>query len=597
MRRTRFVPRGRWARWTLAAAAVVVSLSGPALAERPSAPRLLPDNTAAFLWVPDAPELSQRFMNTALGKISQDPQLKPLVNQLYGSLAEAVANVQDRIGLSLPELLAIPQGELCIAVVAPDEEEPQLVALLEVGDQLSNARKLLDRVTDALDQTAANKSQETVADTKILVYDGVGKRRRRLILLEKDSTVVIGSSVEVLKGILTVWNGGEGRTIGRDKDFAAIMHRSGSADQKPHLVWYADPIALMRSIGYENPGTRLALAMFPALGLDGVKALGGSYTLDAGQFDAVVHAHLLLDSPRTGIPKMIALKSGSTEPEPWVPADVASYTTLNWDFQTTFDTAESLFDGFRGKGALANALDSRFKEPIGLDVQKELLPALAGRVTHLNWLERPVTVRSQATLVAFQLVDPKAFDEVLQRVVKKNEAFLTRHSYGGKEYFRYTPPRLSEEQEGPPRPLPCFGIVGDYLIVTDRPSIYEKAIVTAASSSESLADSLDFKLIASKIAGRSGGIQPGMISFERPQEGMRLMYEMAVSDDSRQQLRQQAENNPFLKSLGAALDEHPLPPFAVIEQYLAPSGAMVVDDETGLHYTAFSLRRQTETEE
>ena len=586
------LPRCGWVRWTLATAVVVVSLSGPVLAERPSAARLLPDNTAAFLWVPDAPELSERFMNTALGQISQDPQLKPFVNQLYGSLAEAVATMQDRIGLSLSELLAIPQGELCIAVVAPDGEQPQLVALLDVGDQLSNARELLDRVTDALDQTGAEKSQQTVADTKILVYDGVGERRRKLIFLEKDSTVVVGSSVEVLKGILSVWNGGEGRTLGQDKEFAAIMHRSGSTDQKPHLVWYADPIALMRSIGYENPGVRLALAMLPALGLDGVKALGGSYTLDAGQFDAIFHAHLLLDSPRTGIPEMIALESGVTEPEPWVPADVASYTTLHWDFQTTFDTAKSLFDSFRGEGALANLLEKRFKEPIGLDVEEELLPALAGRVTHFTWVERPITMQSQATLGAFQLVDPKAFGEVLERVVKKNEAFLTRQSYGGKEYFRYTPPRLGDGQEEPPRQTLCFGIVDDYLVLTDRPSIYEKAILTAAGSSESLADSLEFKLIASKIAGRSGGTQPGMIMFERPQEGMRLMYELAVSDDARQQLRQQAKTNPFLKSLGAALDEHPLPPFAVIEQYLAPSGAMVFADQTGFHYTAFSLRRQ-----
>jgi len=36
-----------------------------------------------------------------------------------------------------------------------------------------------------------------------------------------------------------------------------------------------------------------------------------------------------------------------------------------------------------------------------------------------------------------------------------------------------------------------------------------------------------------------------------------------------------------------------LPPFAVTRQYLAPGGAMVVD-ETGIHYTAFSLRRKAE---
>jgi hypothetical protein len=35
-----------------------------------------------------------------------------------------------------------------------------------------------------------------------------------------------------------------------------------------------------------------------------------------------------------------------------------------------------------------------------------------------------------------------------------------------------------------------------------------------------------------------------------------------------------------------------LPPFEVLQRYLAPGGTVVVDDETGLHYTDFSLRRK-----
>ena len=42
------------------------------------------------------------------------------------------------------------------------------------------------------------------------------------------------------------------------------------------------------------------------------------------------------------------------------------------------------------------------------------------------------------------------------------------------------------------------------------------------------------------------------------------------------------------------MDEQPLPPFAVLQRYLAPGGVTVTDDETGLHYTAFSLRRKTD---
>jgi hypothetical protein len=335
------------------------------------------------------------------------------------------------------------------------------------------------------------------------------------------------------------------------------------------------------------------VATLPTLGLDGLKALGGSVTFDAGQFDSIASFHVLLDSFRTGILKMIALESGETDPERWVPADVANYTTVHWNFQTTFETLTSLYDGFRGEGALARDLERRFEKPIGLDFENDLLPALAGRVTHFNWIERPITRRSQATLVAFELSDPEPVALALQTLSEKFDAFLKRRSHGGKDYLQFAPPQRSDEPNGPPQPTPCFGVLYDYLVITDRPSLYQKAIATGQGSGESLADALDFKLVVSKIR-RGPGAKPAMISFERPQEGLRLLYELAVADDTRQGLRRQAENSRFFKSLDTALEKHPLPPFAVLERYLAPSGAVLADDVSGLHYTSFTLRRQEE---
>lgn len=580
--------------WCVASVVGVAGPARPALAERPTAVKLLPDTTVGLLWVPNASEVAERFQNTATGQMFQDPQLKPLVDHLYGRAAEAVGNVQDRIGLSLSELLAIPQGELAIAIVAPEEGPPEVVVFLDVGDQLSNARKLLKRATDALEESGAKKSEETVGDTKLVVYEGVGRRRRNLILVEREATVVAGTNVEVLRRILAAWNGEESKTLAQSSKFAAVMRRSGSQEQKPHVVWYADPIAIMQCIGRDNVGVRVAVAMLPPLGLDGIKAVGGSFTLDVGEFDSIAYAHVLLDPPRTGVLEMLALESGSAEPEPWVPADVANYMTLHWDFQTTFTALVELYDSFSGEGAFDNLLQTRIKKPIGIDVKEDLLPALAGRVTHYTWIERPITLRSQATLVAFQLTDPKAFTEVLERVFEKHGAFLKRHSYAGKEYFQLSPPRMRDEPGRPPQPIPCFGVLDDYLILTDRPALYEKAIVTAAGSGDALADALDFKLIASKISTRAAGTEPAMISFEQPEEAMRFLYELGISDGVRGQLRQRAENNPFLKTLDTALEKNPLPPFAVIQRYLAPGGAMLIDDETGLHYTGFSLRRKTE---
>jgi hypothetical protein len=102
---------------------------------------------------------------------------------------------------------------------------------------------------------------------------------------------------------------------------------------------------------------------------------------------------------------------------------------------------------------------------------------------------------------------------------------------------------------------------------------------------------LDFKLIAAKIARTAAGNQPVLISFNRPEEGMRWLYDLVQSEGTKERLRQAAQENPFWKRIQEALEKNPLPPFEVLQQYLAPGGAMILDDQTGLHYTSFTLRR------
>jgi len=585
-------------RWPASAAAVLLlagGLAGTALAQRPSAPRLLPDTTVALVSVADGPEMARRLMKTAMGRMSQDPQLKPLVGHLYGSLTQAVGEVQEQIGLSLPELLALPQGEIALAVVAPAEAPPAFVALLDTGNQLSKANRLLDRLTARLGESGAAKLEQTFAGTKLVTYERVGPEGRKLSFFEKDATFVIGSDPEVLKQILTVWNGGKGKTIANNPNFTAVMQRCGGAgSEKPQLILYADPIGIMRAIGQENTSVRVAVAMLPVLGLDGLTGVGGSLALDTEQFDLVMHAHVLLGTPRLGIVKMIALQSGDSEPERWVPADVASYMTLHWNVSQTHKELTTLYDSFNGAGAFSELLRQRFLQPTGIDVEKELLPALDGRVTRITWIGRPVTPQSQTWLMALKLKNAAVFQQAIEKLSSRPEAWFERQTWAGKTYYQV---RMSLPPDLPPErrpPLPCFGILDDYLLVAGRASLYQKVLSTLGEGAPSLAGDPEFKLIAGKIRRQSGGGNPALVTFSRPEETVRWLYELAVSEQTRQGLSQQAENSRLFRALDGALKENPLPPFAVLRRYLAPGGAMVVDDPTGLHYMSFTLRRETE---
>lgn len=602
---------------------------------RVSAIKLLPENTVFLLWVPSAPELAKRFMNTAMGRMSQDPQMKPLVQDIYGSVVDAVANLRDQIGLSLPELLEIPQGEILVGVVAPEQGPLGAVLLLEAGAQMDRVRQLLARGSEAVEkQPNVQKSEQMVEDTKVVIYDGLGRERRRAVYCEKDGCLVLSTELEILKGVLSAWRGGAEKTLANNERFATIMkHCRGAKEQTPQFFWYLDPIGLLRKIGQENIQIRLFVASLPALGLDGVLGMGGSLAYDVGQFDEVAHFHLLLDNPRSGIVEMIALDPGEVRPEPWVPPDVASYTTFHWRFQTTLKNLAKIYDSFQGEGAFSAAMRRRIMDQTGIDLEKEILPVLDGRVTYFTRINReePLSLQSNSWCWALRLKESQPIEQALEKLAKKYEKNIRSESFRLTKYYHVTlpePPRPAAKpdskaptpqgpsnaqapqpkrkersgfgpggpggfgpQEPPRPPEPCLGIVQNYLIIADRPSTYEKVLTQAETPRETLADALDFKLIAAKIARTASGNQPVLIGFNRPEEGMRWLYDLVQSERTQQRLRQVAQENPFWKNVQTALEKNPLPPFEVLQQYLAPGGVMILDDETGLHYTAFTLRR------
>jgi hypothetical protein len=567
---------------------------------RPKMTELLPENTLGVISIPDTQELATRFMNTSTGRMSQDPEMKPIFDQLYGSMSELVGTVQDKIGLSLPEIVAIPQGEVTFAVVAVKDAPPSMVLLLDAGDHIANARKLFDRWMAMIsgDENSAAKREVTIKDVKITVFDNVGNGRT-IAVFEKDSTLVVGNNVDVVKGILATWNGEKGRVLSDNSNFGTIMNRcQGTQENPPQIIWFVDPINIMRSIAEQNMSLRLGVAMLPVLGLDGLSAIGGSLTYDAGQYDAVSHIHILLENPRSGIIKMIALEPGVSKPESWAPSDVASYMTVHVKVETAIKTLAPMYDSLAGEGGFSKFIEQRFSTPTGIDLEKQVIPALEGRITYITWFEKPATMVSGVTLVALKLKDTEAISKALESLTTRFEGRITRETSAGKNYFRFNiplPPAPQPPANGPDPaqvPIPCFGIVDDYFVFTNRPSLYEKVLSTAAEGTKSLADELEFKLIENKIKRQSGGAKPVMLGFNRPVEGFRYWYDLINTDRTREALKRQGERNGFFKALDTTLQKNPLPPFEVIQRYFAPGGSMAVDDSDGLHLMGFSLRRK-----
>ncbi len=570
--------------------ALMIAVARPVLAERPSGSQLLPKETLVYLRIRDAQELVKSFNETSIGQISQEEKIRPLITDLYGSAAKGFAQVEEEVGASLDEILAIPQGEMVFAVVAPRTGRPVLVTIIEVGDQLPAAEKLLESGEKVLANDGAVRTTEKHGDTELIIHTPKGNNDP-LVHFIKEGTIVITTNVDMSKQILDVWNGdlvAAKEEVGvktdddepaaeaafvplsKNQDFVAIMRRCRGTKADPaQFTFFIDPIDLVRVSSRGNAGAQVGLALLPVLGLDGFDAVGGSVTFAAGDFDSVTHLHVKLTEPRTGVLEMIALEPDDTTPEKWVPADIGSYTTLNWDAHKTYSKLGELYDSFRGEGRLAADVKARISDQIGVEFETEVIDNLGGRFTYVTWYERPARIGSEAALFGIKLADPKQFTPTFDKLVEKYADRLEKKSYGGVTYWQLKqgeltpiPPagdadvtdrdrrraerqRRRQETFRTLRPSPCFAVMDDYLIIADRTSILEKAIITKSDASLSLAKELDFKLIAGKIKRQVGGAKPAMISFSRPEEGFKVLYEMATGDATRQRLADASEGNQF----------------------------------------------------
>jgi len=587
----------------------LLSSAPSAIAARPTAPQLFPADTLTYIRVDDSRDFKEKMSQMSTARMFADPGLKPIVDDLYGSAIQLTARMQDAIGVNLEELLAIPNGEMAFAVYS-NERKPVIVAMLEAGDELPALELILARAEEQLAQRS-DRTEEKVGDLTLVIWKDRQRADREIAYFIDQGVFVAISQVSAAKKLCDVWQGkvGEGsekyKTLAENRKFLTVMSQCvGSEGERPQISFYWDPLATVRAIitNSGNTAGTAVLALLSPLGIDGIQSIGASMIMSTKDFDSIIHAHLQLASPRKGVLEVVRPKSGSTVPEPWVPDDVGSYSTLNWEVQNTVNGIEKIFDTFQGEGAFKTSVLDRAKERTEIDFRSEIIEQITGRVTVIQGFVKPFRVNSGTNLFAVQLKDPTKFkDEVMPKFMKlmeRGNAVPTRKSGGNGEFYVMERTGESPQRENAPspdvvrRPRVCFGIMDDYFFVSDDTYMIDEISAAKDGRRGLLSASEEYELISAKVKEQLKDKETSILLFSKPQESLRVFYEMAKDPANKERLRGAAANNPVLQALSAALEKHELPPFDVIEKYLSPTGAFVTEDETGLHYTAFSMKKE-----
>lgn len=576
--------------FALAATVGVLGLSGLARAQTP-AEQVLPPTTVGFLKFKNASDLREAVKSTQIGQLLADPALKPLIDDVVAKLDDARAQAREQLGMSLEEILTLPEGEVAIGVIpTPDSTTP--VAIYAVADAGANVEKM-DALMAKASEIAANEgvaaSDETFEGLTLHVLKGEDDNPP-VAWTKNGSTYHYATNVDVLKDIVL---NAKGRTdsLGSNATFQTIIEKAGSDAQ---VVWFIDLVqagsVALKALRDQDQGNAMVLQNQAQLtGLDGIKGAGGGIAFNVGPYDQVAKTFLYVPGELKGILPLFKMPKVDLTPQPWVPASAASYQSISWDLDAFYSGLKKFIDTNIGAGML-EGIEQQLGGPQGngLRFERDLFGPLGNRITIVGDYATPGDETSQRALFAVALDDQEAFRATLEKVKGLVNAQLPERKFEGTTIYEIEIPEMPNAPGGAnvnfDGPL-SLAIAKDHLFVATKASILEAVL---SASGPGLLQSPAYQAVAGQYPDTSS-----TLSFTRSEEQARVLYNLIKSGQLSSAIRDAARNAGNELPEGEVIDPDKLPAFEVFEKYVAPGGGFGSMDADGVTFTQFVLKGDT----
>ena len=204
-------------------------------------------------------------------------------------------------------------------------------------------------------------------------------------------------------------------------------------------------------------------------------------------------------------------------------------------------------------------------------------------------MEKPIRFNSGVNVLAIEMKDALKTKSNLAQIRDRMPNQMKVDSISGHVVYRLRGPGENFPQNMR-RPEPSFMILGKWLIYADSTQFMEKAALADAGNLPRLVELPEYDLVASELGGQLDGESPFLLSFIDGAQGIRVIYDLAKDENSRNMIRRAGENNIVARKFSELLDQNELPPFSEFEKYFAPTGFFGYDEPDGIHFGFFTLR-------
>ena len=548
--------------------------------------QVLPKDTYMYFAVPSVDRMKQGFADSSTGKMWADPafdDFKAEIKSAFSSeLEEGLAQVQDVLGLTLDELLEIPQGEVSFALSATSGNKMGAVLIVDYGAHESEVSGLLQKAVAALSQVPDLESADTTINgTDVTLFKVTNPISRKTPLAKefgwflKDGRMVASNSTSVMDAILANWEGSSDASLQSNNVFSYVMEKCQSKADKNIIVAYFDPIGLVNklvqtgSLGEAGMGAGMALGFLPTLGLSQVKAFGSVGQLDVDGFEGVSRSFIYTDQPPMGAMRIFMLDQVAPAPPSWVKEGASMYMTTKWKINDAYEAVESLVDMFQGPGALASIVDDLATKGPQVHIKTDVIDQLDGTVQMVSAPgDSASDTPGDQMLFALGVRDSSTMSDLLTKLTSDPGFPGESREFQGVTLYEIMIPGGQAIS---------FTVANNQLMIGVGGTLVEQALRND-NDIRPLAETESYQKIAEHF-------QPGAlaVTYTHPAAQYKSLYDLLKSGNA-------ADNFPGMDEIFERIDFTRLPSFDVIEKYMAPAGGSWVGDDNGVLMEQFSLK-------
>lgn len=612
------------------------------------AEQLLPITTKGYLSVPDIEALESAFETIGLGKIINDPAVEPFIEDLQKQVSERLSTTSGRLGVKLEDLRSICAGEVCLALVQPDDavQRHAVVVVTDITGKDEEVKTLKESVKQAMEKREATRFEEEVAGIKVVKYEVPvkkgAKKKFYAFMFTHDNQLFAADHADVVRQLIEGLLGEAEHSLADVKAFRVPIDRcqDEAVGIVPHVRWFIDPIGYAEVVRDAAAATRKRkrsdmTAAMKAQGYDAVRGVGGLVTFGTEKYEILQNAYVYAPAlPKAGDEKykLAARMLGQSIADPlpvpaFVPDNVSSFVAAAWDIKKSYEYLDTMVDEIAGEeGFFDDLIDSLKNDPNGpqIDIEKDLVAHLGTHVVAYTDAQLPVTPTSERMLLAIELTNSKAMeaaikkalqtdpdarpmkhnDHIIWEIINEDEELVELEIEGAGEFGDI--PTYEDEfadEGGALEALwsnAAISVVKDHLIIASHTDMVIE-LIERGETTPRLSDEPDYKAIMTALAEVGDDQQNCIRLFSRADRELRTSYELI-----RQGKMPESEGligrllNTVLapKEKNATreqeIDGSKMPAFAEIEQHLGPLGIYCRPEEDGWYWAGVAVQRNAQ---